>query len=67
MKYDERTKQIIQWSRTGNEHQSKKLRKGANILVATPGQLVYYMRSKIIRNGYNNYLNSNISRVMRRN
>ena len=50
LSYDERTGEVTEKSMSGNEGQSRKLRKGANVIVATPGQLVYYMKSNIIRN-----------------
>ena len=51
LSYNERTGEVTEKSMSGNEGQSKKLRKGANVIVATPGQLVHYMKSNIIRNG----------------
>lgn len=51
LSYNEKTGELIEKSMSGNEGQSNKLKKGANVIVATPGQLVHYMNSHIIRTG----------------
>ena len=51
LSYNEKTGQLIEKSMSGNLWQSSKLRQGANVIVATPGQLVYYMKSNVIRKG----------------
>ena len=51
LSYNEKTGKLTEQSMSGNEGQSKKLKKGANVIVATPGQLVHYMNSHIIRIG----------------
>ena len=51
LSYNKRTGRVTERSMSGNMWQSSKLKRGANVIVATPGQLVHYMKSKIIRNG----------------
>ena len=51
LSYNKRTGRVTERSMSGNLWQSSKLKRGANVIVATPGQLVHYMKSKIIRNG----------------
>ena len=41
LSYNEKTGELIEKSMSGNEGQSKKLKQGANVIVATPGQLVH--------------------------
>ena len=51
LSYNERTGQLTEKSMSGNLWQSSKLKQGANVIVATPGQLVHYMKSYVIRKG----------------
>ena len=51
LSYNERTGQLTEKSMSGNLWQSSKLKQGANVIVATPGQLVHYMKSHVIRKG----------------
>ena len=56
LKYNKKTGKLTEENESGNERQSRKLKRGANIIVATPGQLVHYMKSNVIRNGLNDLL-----------